>query len=156
MKGQLAVSTVKEYLGALAEPRRSDVAKLHKLIRKVAPKLKPFIHSGMLAFGPTRFTYASGRASDWFKIGIASNASAISLYVCAADDRGYVAARYKTKLPKASIGKSCVRFKRLADLDLKALEALIKESEKIGFEPQRSAPAAPTTGLPARRRSPAS
>jgi hypothetical protein len=133
MKGQLDVSTPKEYLAALEEPRRSQVAKLDKLVRKSAPKLKPFIHSGMLAFGPCHYKYASGREGDWFRIGIASNASYISLYACAADERGYVAERYKAQLPKAKIGKSCVRFKKLEDLDLKVLEALIKETAKTDF-----------------------
>jgi hypothetical protein len=133
MKGQLDVATPKEYLAALAEPRRSDVAQLHKLVRKVAPKLKPYIHAGMLAFGPYHYKYPTGREGDWFRIGIASNANYISLYACAADARGYVAERYKTQLPKAKIGKSCVRFKKLADLDLKALTALIKETAKTGF-----------------------
>lgn len=133
MKGQLDVATPKQYLAALAEPRRTEVAKLDKLVRKFAPKLKPFIHSGMLAFGPYHFKYPSGREGDWFRIGIASNANYISLYACAADHRGYVAERYKAKLPKAKIGKSCVRFKKVEDLDLKALEALIKETAKVGF-----------------------
>jgi hypothetical protein len=133
MKGQLAVSTPKEYLAALKEPRRSEVVKLEKLIRKALPKLKPFIHAGMLAFGPCRYKTKAGKEGDWFKIGVASNASYISLYACAADKRGYVAERYKQKLPKAKIGKSCVRFKSIDDLDPKALTALIKETEKMGF-----------------------
>ena len=67
--------------------------------------------------------------------GFAINANYISLYACGADERGFVAERYKAKLPKAKIGKSCVRFKKLADLDLKALEALLKETAKMEFNP---------------------
>ena len=44
-----------------------------------------------------------------------------------------MAERYREKLPKANIGKCCVRFKRLSDLDLKVLEQLIKEAERAGF-----------------------
>ena len=66
-------------------------------------------------------------------VSIASNASYISLYCCAAGAKGYVAERYVTRLPKASIGKSCVRFKKLADLDEKALVALIKETATMGL-----------------------
>jgi hypothetical protein len=68
------------------------------------------------------------------KIGLASNASYISLYCFAADEKGYVAERYVERLPKARIGKSCVTFKKLADLDEKALVALIKETAKMGLE----------------------
>ncbi|MFZ5469862.1 MAG: DUF1801 domain-containing protein [Myxococcota bacterium] len=133
MKGQLAVSTPKEYLAALEEPRRSEIAALDELIRKTAPQLDPHIRAGMLGYGSFHYKYASGREGDWFRLGLASNKRYISLYACAADERGYVAERYKAKLPKASIGKSCVRFKRLADVDLKVLAALIKETAKGKF-----------------------
>jgi hypothetical protein len=133
MKGQLKVATHEDYLASLAEPRRSDVAALARLIRQVAPKLAPVIHSGMLGFGPFHYRYASGREGEAVKIGVASNASYISLYALAADSRGYVAERYKEQLPKAKIGKSCVRFKKLEDVDTAALAALIKETAKTGY-----------------------
>ena len=126
MKGQLKVSTPKEYFAKLKEPRKSDVVALDKLIRKANPKLKPYIHSGMLAYGHTTLKYASGRELEWFKIGIASNASYISMYVTASDGRGYVAAQYRDVLPKAKIGKGCITFKALDDLDPKALTKLFK------------------------------
>ena len=59
MKGQLRASTPAEYLAQLEEPRKAEIAALDALIRKVAPKLEPFILSGMLAYGP----YQIGRAS---------------------------------------------------------------------------------------------
>jgi Domain of unknown function (DU1801) len=133
MKGQLKVSTPTEYIAQLEEPRRKDIADLHRLIRKTVPSLKPHIQAGMLAYGPFHFRYPSGREGDWFRVGVASNKAYISLYACAADDRGYVAERYKKRLPRASIGKSCVRFKRLSDLDPKVLQALLKETARTGF-----------------------
>lgn len=133
MKGQLNAETPEDYIAQLDEPRRSQIAALHALIRKTVPRLKPFIQSGMLAYGPFHYRYASGREGDWFRIGVASNKSYISLYACAADERGYVAERYKKKLPRASIGKSCVRFKKLEDLDQAALKALLKETAVTGF-----------------------
>jgi Domain of unknown function (DU1801) len=130
MKGQSKTArTPAEYLKELKEPRRSDVAKLHSLIRKNAPKLKPRIQAGMLAYGSLRLRYASGRELDWFKIGVASNAGYISLY--AGCDDGAVSERYREQLPKAKIGKCCVRFKRLADLDLRVLAQLIRDAEKV-------------------------
>ena len=128
MKGQLKASTPAEYIAQLEEPRKTDVAVLDALIRETAPKLEPFIHSGMLAYGPWRYKYASGREGDWFRIGVASNKSYISLYISACDGSGYVAERYREALPKASIGRSCVRFKRLAELDQAALKKLIREA----------------------------
>jgi hypothetical protein len=134
MTGQLAVDSPEAYIEKLAEPRKSDVAQLHKLIRMTVPKLKPFISSGMLAYGPFHYRSRTGREGDWFRIGVASNKQYISLYACGADERGYVAERYKKRLPKASIGKSCVRFKKLADVDVEELKALLKETEKTGWD----------------------
>jgi hypothetical protein len=115
------------------DTRRSDIAALDALIRKHAPKLDPVIMGGMLGYGPFHYRYASGREGDACRLSIASNASYISLYCSAADSRGYVAERYVDRLPKANIGKTCVRFKKLADLDQKALVALIKETAKVGL-----------------------
>jgi hypothetical protein len=126
MKGQLKVSTPAQYLAKLKEPLKSDITALDKLIRK-ATTLEPFIQAGMLAYGHFRWKYAGGREADWFRIGVASNASYISLYVSASHNKGPVADRYKKALPKANIGKCCVRFKRLSDLDPAALSKLLSE-----------------------------
>ena len=134
MKGQLNVQTPAEYIAGVDDKRRSDVAALDALIRKHAPKLEPVIMGGMLGYGPFRYRYASGREGEACKLSIASNKSYISLYCFAADEQGYVAGRYADRLPKARIGKSCVTFKKLADLDEKALVALIKETAKMGLD----------------------
>jgi hypothetical protein len=133
MKGQLDVKTPAEYIAAVDDKRRADIAALDALVRRHAPQLEPVIMGGMLGYGPFHYRYASGREGDACKLSIASNASYISLYCSAADERGYVAPRFADRLPKASIGKSCVKFKRLADLDEKALVALIKETAKVGL-----------------------
>jgi len=133
VKGQLDVATPEEYIAALAEPRRSEIAALDRLIRETVPELEPHIRSGMIGYGPFHYRYASGREGDWFRVGLASNKNYISLYACAADDRGYVAERYRERIGKASIGRSCVRFKKLADLDLDALRELLRETAAGSF-----------------------
>jgi hypothetical protein len=45
----------------------------------------------------------------------------------AVEGEKYVAETYKERLPKADIGRSCVRFKRLSDIDRDALIELIKK-----------------------------
>ena len=44
-----------------------------------------------------------------------------------------MAERYRERLPKANIGKSCVRFKRLSDLDEAVLRQLIRDSAEAGW-----------------------
>jgi Domain of unknown function (DU1801) len=133
MKGQLDVTTPAEYIAAVDDARRPDIAALDALIRTHAPDLEPVIMGGMLGYGPFHYRYASGREGEACKLSVASNASYISLYCFATDEDGYVAERYVDRLPGASIGKTCVRFKKLADLDEKALVALIEETAMMGI-----------------------
>ena len=133
MKGQLKVKTPAEYIAAVDDKRRPDIAALDALIRKHAPKLERVIMGGMLGYGPFHYRYASGREGDACKLSIASNAAAISMYCFAADESGYVAPRYADRLGKAKVGKTCVVFKKLDDLDEKALVALIKETARTGL-----------------------
>ena len=133
MKGQLDVKTPAEYIAAVDDKRRPDIAALDSLIREHAPDLEPVIANGMLGYGPFHYRYASGREGDSCRLAIANNKSAISLYCFAADADGYVAERYRERLPKADVGKSCVRFKRLSDLDQDALVELIKDTATTGL-----------------------
>ena len=122
-----------EYIERLEEPRRTDIRELHELIRATAPELEPHIASGMLAYGHYHYRSKSGSEGDWFNIGLASNKRYISLYVMATDPKGggYLAESYKDRLPKADIGRSCVRFKRPTDVDHQALTQLIREGAKF-------------------------
>lgn len=133
MHGHSKAKNPTQYIAEVEDSRRPDIRRLHRIIREEAPQLEPTMEFGMLGYGRFHYRYASGREGDWMKIGLANNKQYISLYCCAADHRGYVAERYRKRLPKASIGKSCVRFKRLADLDEKALRALIRETAKMEF-----------------------
>ena len=130
MKGKTNAKTHAEYIAAAGDKRRDDIQKLHDLVRRAAPGLEPTMEFGMLGYGRYHYKYKSGREGDWMKIGIANNKSYISLYCCASFDGGYVAEGFKDRLPKANIGKSCVRFKRLSDLDLKVVEELIRTTAK--------------------------
>lgn len=125
-----AAKTIKEYLEMIDEPRKSDMEFLHNFISKLIPKEKPHILYGMIGYGTYHYKSASGREGDWSKIALASQKNYISLYVCAVTEGQYIAEKYKSKLPKASIGKSCIRFKKLADVDLKVIEKIILEGVK--------------------------
>ena len=128
MQGKTDATTHEQYIREVEEKRRPDIQRLHELVREEAPELEPTMEFGMLGYGKYHYRYASGREGDWMKIGIANNKQYISLYCCGTNDNGYVAEQYRDQLPKANIGKSCVRFKHLSDLDEKALRALIRDA----------------------------
>ena len=127
MQGKSDAATHEEYIERLDEPRRGEIRALHELIRRTAPQLEPTMEFGMLGYGRYHYRYPSGREGDWQLVGVASNKNYISLYVtAAAPGGGYLAERYQDQLPKASIGKSCIRFKRLGDVDQEVLERLLR------------------------------
>jgi hypothetical protein len=86
----------------------------------------------MIGYGPFHYRYATGREGDATLIALAAQKRYVSLYVLCSIDGGYLAERYADRLPKASIGKSCVRFTRLADVDEDVLRELVAEAARIG------------------------
>jgi len=122
-----------DYIAMLDEPRKSEIQRLHDFIKKTLPDRKPFIISGMIGYGPVHLKYKSGREVDWSLIALASQKNYISLYVNATKNGKYITVNYKDQLPKTSIGKSCIRFKKLEDVDLKVIEKVLKEADVSGF-----------------------
>lgn len=123
--------TPKEYIEMIDEPRKSEIVKLDKFIRKTVPKLKSFILVGMIAYGVFPYKNYAGKIVDWATISLASQKNYISVYVCATTGHGYLPEKYKKELPKANIGKSCIRFKKVDDINLEVLAKIFKEAEKL-------------------------
>lgn len=125
-----SAKTPEEYIEFVDEPRRIEIKKLHELIKRTVPDLKPFIISGMIGYGPFHYKYASGREGDWAVIALASQKNYISVYICAAVDGHYIAEQHKADFPKASIGRSCIRFKKISDVDLDILSKVVKDGTR--------------------------
>ena len=124
------IKTPEQYFASLAEPRRSDVRALHEAICKAAPKLKPEMLGGMLAYGKYHYRYESGREGDSGVVTLASQKQHISLYLGCSGEGGYLAEKNKNRLGKVSVGKCCIRFKKLEDLNLKVAMELVKLAAK--------------------------
>jgi hypothetical protein len=121
-----------DFIDRLEEPRRSEIAELHALIRDVAPELEVQAAKDMIGYGPFHYRYASGREGDAHLLALSPRKNYISIYVLCTKDGAYLAESYKDRLPKADIGKSCVRFKRPSDLDLGELRSLLAEAVRLG------------------------
>ncbi len=131
MEGQMDVSSPKEYIEALDEPRKSQIVEMDALIREAAPELRPHVGAGMLAYGSYHYRSKSGREGEWFVLGLASNKRAISLYVTAGDGEHYLVEEYADRLGSVSVGRSCIRFKRVEDLDRDVVVELIREAIEV-------------------------
>ena len=121
-------TTPQAYIDAAPEARRVQLQQLHDLVREVAPDWEPYMLSGMIAYGRYHYRYDSGREGDWCHVALANRAQYISLYVTATTGDRYLAESYAERLPEASVGKSCIRVKRAADLDPEVVRALLVEA----------------------------
>lgn len=124
--------TADQYLAGLPQDRRPILETVHKTIRKAVPKLEPRIISGMIGYGHYHYKSKSGREGDWSLVLLANQKNYISLYICAAENGKYLAETNKDRLGKVSVGRSCIRFKKLEDINLDVVTELAKKSEKLG------------------------
>jgi len=114
------------------DQRTRDLSRLDRLIRGILPDLEVHETDGMVGYGPFHYRYASGREGDAYRVSVASRKTGISLYVLALTEDGeYLAESRADRFPKANVGKSCVRFKRLDDLDQAALRELLAEAGRL-------------------------
>ncbi len=121
--------SVDEYIGMLNPERKAVVTFLHNHIQKIAPTLKPHFAYNMLGYGSFKYKNYKNETVDWPTVALASQKNYISLYVCAVVDGAYLAEKHKDKLGKVSVGKSCIRFKKLDDLNLEELDKVLKIAE---------------------------
>ena len=122
--------TVKEYFDMLPPEQRKSMDFLHNFIPKIAPTLTPHFAYNMLGYGSFKCKNYKKETIDWPTVSLASQKNYISLYICAIQNGEYVAEKYKSKLGKVSVGKSCIRFKKVEDLNLEELEKIIKLAEQ--------------------------
>ena len=120
-----SIHTVADYLNSLEATRRADVESLHQKIVAAHPDLEARICYGMLGYGPR------GAVQDchWSKLGLGNQKHHISLYFCDVAHQDLLAAR-RDQLGKVSLGKSCIRFKRLADLNLDTVMEVVDSAAR--------------------------
>lgn len=116
---------VKEYLAQVPAARKDAILFLHNFIQKTAPKLKPHFSYNMLGYGSFPYRNYKNESITWPTVSLANQKNYISMYVCSVTDGQYAAEKFKKELGKVSVGKSCIRFKKLEDVNLDGLKKII-------------------------------
>ena len=121
------------FLDSVPDARRRDEAKtVCRLMQEVTGEVPVMWGTGIVGFGNVRLRYASGRDLDWPVVGFSPRKAATTVYLMDGfEQREDLLAR----LGPHSTGKSCLYLKRLADVDLEVLRALIAESAQHGADP---------------------
>ena len=123
-KTQKTGASVTDFIDAIDDPRKRDDSKaLVQLLEKITGEQPEMWGASIVGFSDFRYRSASGREGDWFKVGFSPRKQNLTLYLALIDVARYDA--LLSRLGKHSLGKSCLYFKKLEDVDQQVLEELI-------------------------------
>ena len=119
-------ASVKEYLAARgSDQQRADCRELMALLEKVTRQSPKMWGPSIVGYGSYRYTYESGRTGEAPLAGFAIRGRELVVYLMT---EGSQQKALLSKLGKHRVGKSCLYFRQLADLDTAVLEQLVAGS----------------------------
>ncbi|MBN8481334.1 MAG: DUF1801 domain-containing protein [Xanthomonadales bacterium] len=119
-------SSVEAYIASRANAQQAaDSQALIALFTRITGEPAKMWGPSIVGFGSYRYTYESGRSGEAPLAGFAIRGRELVTYL---DCEGETSTALLARLGKHTIGKSCLYFKQLADLDGKVLEKLVRES----------------------------
>jgi len=117
---------VEDYLASRASAQqRADCRELMALLQKITRQPPRMWGPSIVGYGVYRYTYESGHTGEGPVAGFAVRGRKLVVYLVAEDDRQKV---LLSRLGKHEMGKSCLYFKQLADLDKSVLAQLVAGS----------------------------
>ena len=119
-------ASVEDYIASRAnEQQHSDCQELMALLEKITRQPPKMWGPSIVGYGSYRYTYESGRTGEAPLAGFAIRGRELVVYVVAEEERQK---SLLSRLGKHRMGKVCLYFKRLADLDESVLEQLVANS----------------------------
>jgi len=117
---------VEDFLNSVQhDKRREDSFAVLELMREITGEEAVMWGDSIVGFGNYHYKYATGREGDWFLTGFSPRKQSLTLYIMAGFD-SY--ADLMSKLGKYTTGKSCLYIKKIEDINLDVLKALIRAS----------------------------
>ena len=117
---------VREFLAHAREDRRPMIEAIDATIRSSAPELRTGFDGKFLGYGPFHYRYASGREGDTFVVGMMDGVQALSVYVTGGDGGQYLVEANAKRLGRVSVGKVCIRVRKLEHIDLGVLGEIVR------------------------------
>ena len=125
-KTKFTDASVEDYISERgSEQQRADCRELIALLKKVTRQPPRMWGPSIVGFGSYRYTYDSGHSGEAPVAGFAIRGRELVLYVSAEEDEQK---SLLSRLGPHKMGKSCLYFKRLADLDRSVLQTLVAAS----------------------------
>jgi hypothetical protein len=119
-------ASIDEYLASRASPEQlTDCKAIMAICNRVTKQQPKMWGPSIVGYGSYKYRYESGHSGETCLAGFAIRGKELVVYVVAESPEQI---ERLANLGKHKIGKSCLYFKRLSDLDPKVLEALIAGS----------------------------
>jgi hypothetical protein len=119
-------ASVDEYLASRASHEQLvDCKALMAMFERVTKHSAKMWGPGIVGYGSYRYTYASGRTGESCLAGLAIRGRDLVVYLVAAGPHHEA---LLATLGRHRLGKACLYFRRLADLDERVLEQLVAEA----------------------------
>ena len=125
-----AATSVQEYLLMVPADRKKEFDFLHGFIQKAVPKLKPYYAANMIGYGSFYYPDSKKQKKDWPIIALANQKNYITIYVCTIVGDKAAAEKYKKELGKLTKSITCIRFKKIEEINLDTLKIILKLAEK--------------------------
>ena len=133
LKTQANDASVADFLAQQTDERRADCEAVQQMMEDATGERAQMWGGSIVGFGRYAYTNSTKKTYEWPLVGFSPRKNDLTLYIMPGFD-GF--AELMAKLGKHKTGKSCLYLKKLADVDRKVLEKLIKGSVKA-MEPKR-------------------
>lgn len=119
-------ASIDDYIASRAnEQQAADCRELMALLGEVTQEAPTMWGPSIVGYGSYRYTYESGRTGEAPLVGFAIRGRELVVYVTVETDEQQA---LLSKLGKHRMGKVCLYFKRLADLDESVLREIVVNS----------------------------
>src|SRR5262245_65690736 len=116
-------ASVEDYIASRAnEEQRADCKTLMSIFKRITKQQPRMWGPSIVGYGFCRYTYESGRTGEMCLTGFAIRGRELVVYLVA---EGKKQQELLSRLGKHKMGKSCLYFRRLADLDKTVLAQLV-------------------------------
>lgn len=124
--------SVEEFIRSSDPKKIDDAFHLVEIMEQISGEPPKMWGPSIIGFGSYHYKYESGREGEMCCIGFSPRKAAFSLYVIHPDSEKQI--KMVKELGNIKMGKGCIYFKKLADLNLNILRKMIKESLKATKE----------------------
>ena len=126
LKTQPTDASVEDFIASVEnKTRRADAEKTLEMFKRITGETPVMWGPAIIGFGVAPYRYPDGREIDWPIVGFSPRKQSMTLYViCSSPKQPALLA----KLGKHTTSVSCLYINKLADVDMRVLEAVVNDA----------------------------